>query len=81
MAIQGTHKIVVISCINFKDHALIKRWHACKKMNAMGGRFKDEKNGVIIKNNLHLLLEVVRIFKVLEFMLAWMQIVPLKNYR
>jgi hypothetical protein len=28
-----------------------------------------------------LLLEVVRIFKVLEFMLAWMQIVPLKNYR
>jgi hypothetical protein len=39
-------------------------------MNAMGGRFKDEKNGVIIKNNLHLLLEVVRIFKVLEFMLA-----------
>jgi hypothetical protein len=36
-------------------------------MNAIGGRFKEEKNGVIVKNNLHLLLEVVCDFKFLEF--------------
>jgi hypothetical protein len=53
--------------INFKDHALIKRWQACKKMNAMDGTFKDEKHEVIVESSLHLLLEVVRIFKVLEF--------------
>jgi len=29
--------------INFKDHALIiKKW-ACKKINAMSGKFKDGK--------------------------------------
>jgi len=31
--------------INFEDHALIKRRHASKKMNAMGKKFKDEKKG------------------------------------
>jgi hypothetical protein len=36
-------------------------------MNVMGGMFKDEKNGVTIESNLHLLLEVVRFFEVLEF--------------
>jgi hypothetical protein len=25
VAIQGTHKLVVMGCINFKDHVLIKR--------------------------------------------------------
>jgi hypothetical protein len=29
--------------INFEDHALIKRWWVGKKMNAMGGMFKDKK--------------------------------------
>jgi hypothetical protein len=29
--------------INFKDHALIKRKWVGKKMNAMGGKFKDKK--------------------------------------
>jgi hypothetical protein len=43
--IQGTHKMVMTSRINFEDHALIKRRHASKKMNAMGKKFKDEKKG------------------------------------
>jgi hypothetical protein len=38
-----------MGCINFKDHVLIKRRRACKKLNAMGGMFKDEKNGVIVE--------------------------------
>jgi hypothetical protein len=67
IVVQGTHKIVLISCINFEDHALIKRQRADKKMNATSERFKDEKNGVTIESSLHLLLEVVRIFKILEF--------------
>ncbi len=32
-----------MDCINFKDHALIKRQRANEKMNVMGGMFKDEK--------------------------------------
>jgi hypothetical protein len=36
-------------------------------MNATGGTFKDEKNEVIIKSSLRLLLEVVHVFEVLEF--------------
>jgi hypothetical protein len=70
VVIQGTHKLVVMGCINFEDHALInKRW-ASKKMNALVSKFKDEKNGIIVKSNLCLLLEVVRVFKVLEFIVA-----------
>ncbi len=43
VAVQGTHKLVVMGHINFKDHALIKiRW-VDEKMNVMGGMFKDEK--------------------------------------
>jgi len=72
---------VVMGRINFEDHALIKRWWACKKLNVRRERFKDEKNMVTVESNLHLLLEVVCIFKVLEFTSAWVQIVPLKNYR
>jgi hypothetical protein len=33
----------------------------------MGGTLKDENNRVIAENNLHLLLEVVCSFEVLEF--------------
>jgi hypothetical protein len=68
--VQGTHKLVLIGCINFEDHVLIERWRASKRMNAMGGKFKDKKKRVTIKNNLHLLVEVVCIFKVLEFIAA-----------
>jgi hypothetical protein len=25
VVVQGTHKLVMMGCINFKDHALIKR--------------------------------------------------------
>jgi len=39
-------------------------------MNVTNGMFKDEKNGIIIEGNLHLLLEVVHVFKVLEFTIA-----------
>jgi hypothetical protein len=56
--------------INFKDHALIKRQRASKKMNAMSGTFKDEKDRVIVESILHLLLEVVSVFKILEFKIA-----------
>jgi hypothetical protein len=38
-------KLVVMGCINFKNHALIKRQQASKKMNVMGRKFKDEKKG------------------------------------
>jgi hypothetical protein len=42
MVVQGTHKLVVMGHINFKDHALIKRWQANEK-KMMGGMFKDMK--------------------------------------
>jgi hypothetical protein len=67
IVVQGTHKIVLISCINFEDHALIKRQQVDEKMNATNERFKDEKNGVTIESSLHLLLEVVCIFEILKF--------------
>jgi hypothetical protein len=35
--------------ISYKDHALIKRWQASKKMNA-NEKLKDEKNGVIVES-------------------------------
>jgi hypothetical protein len=43
MAIQGTHKLVVMGRINFEDHALIKRRRVDEKMNVTGGMFKDKK--------------------------------------
>ncbi len=70
VAVQGTHKLIMVGRINSKDHALIKRQWVGKKMNVIGGKFKDEKKGVIVKNNLHLLLEVVRIFEVLKFIIT-----------
>jgi hypothetical protein len=45
VVVQRTRKLVVMGHINFEDHALIKRRHASKKMNAMGKKFKDEKKG------------------------------------
>jgi hypothetical protein len=36
-------------------------------MNVIGRMFKDKKNEVTIESNLCFLLEVVRIFEVLEF--------------
>ncbi len=45
VAIQGTHKLVVMGCINFEDHALIKRLWENEKMNVTSGMFKDEKTG------------------------------------
>jgi acyl CoA:acetate/3-ketoacid CoA transferase alpha subunit len=67
MVLQGIHKLVVMVYINFKDHALIKRWQANEKMNVTSKMFKHKKNEVTIKSSLHLLLEVVCIFEVLEF--------------
>jgi acyl CoA:acetate/3-ketoacid CoA transferase alpha subunit len=67
VVVQGTNKLVVMGRINFKDHALIKRQQVDEKMNVTSKMFKDEKNGVIVKISLCLLLEVVRIFEVLEF--------------
>jgi hypothetical protein len=45
VAIQGTHNLGGMHRINFEDHALIKRQHAHKKLNATCGTFKDEKKG------------------------------------
>jgi hypothetical protein len=70
-----------MGCINFEDHALIKKWKESKKLNVTGEMFKDEKSGVTIKSNLRLLLEIVHDFKVLEFTATWMQRVWLKNYK
>ncbi len=67
MVVQGTNKLVMTSCINFKDHALIKIQWANEKMNVTGKTFKDKKNGVTVKSNLCLLLEIVSVFEVLEF--------------
>jgi hypothetical protein len=39
------HKLVVMGCINFKDHALIKKQWAYEKMNVIGEMFKDKKIG------------------------------------
>ncbi len=69
MAIQGTHKLVAMGCINFEDHALIKRWRAEENMNVTSEMFKDEKNGVTIESNLRLLLGIMHVFKVLEFII------------
>jgi hypothetical protein len=66
VVVQGTHKLVVMGHINYKDHALIKKQWVSKKMNATADKFKDEKK-VIIKSFFSLLLHVVNIFKVLEF--------------
>ncbi len=41
VVVQGTYKLVMMGCINFEDHALIKRKQVDEKM--MGGMFKDEK--------------------------------------
>jgi hypothetical protein len=43
MAVQRTHKLVVMGHINFGDHALINKWQVNEKMNVTGGMFKDEK--------------------------------------
>jgi len=67
VVVQGTHKLVVMGHINFEDDALIKRQPVDEKMNVMVGCSRTRKNKVTIVNNLFLLLEVVRIFKVLEF--------------
>ncbi len=44
MAIQKTHELVMM-CINFEDHALIKKGHVGKKRNVIGKMFKDKKTG------------------------------------
>jgi hypothetical protein len=35
--------MVVMGYINFENQALIKRWWAHEKMNAMGGKLKNKK--------------------------------------
>jgi hypothetical protein len=67
MVVQRTHKFVVMGHIYYKDHVLIKRRQASKKMNVASEKFKDKKNGVIVKSCFRLLLKVMNIFEVLEF--------------
>jgi len=35
--------MIVMGCIKFEDDALIKRWQACEKMNAVDEKFKNKK--------------------------------------
>jgi hypothetical protein len=55
VAIQGTQKVVVMGCHNFKDEGLIKRQWAGQNMNGTGGKFKDENN----RNNHRKLLSFI----------------------
>jgi hypothetical protein len=55
VAIQRTQKMVVMGCINFEDHVLIKRHWVGDKMNVMSGKFKNGKKGVTIINGFHFL--------------------------
>jgi hypothetical protein len=80
VVVQGTHELIVMGRINFEDHALIKKQWVDEKMNVTGEMFKDEKKRVTVENNLHLLLEVMHIFEVLEFIIIRMQKLQLKNY-
>jgi len=43
VAIDGTRKFAMMGHINCEDHVSIKRWWTCKKMNAKGKMFKDNK--------------------------------------
>jgi hypothetical protein len=43
MVVQGTHKLVMMGRINFKDHVLMKRRWENEKMNVTSEMFKDEK--------------------------------------
>jgi CTP:phosphocholine cytidylyltransferase-like protein len=43
VVVQGTHKLVMMGCVNFEDHAIIKIQCAYEKMNVTGRMFKDEK--------------------------------------
>jgi hypothetical protein len=42
VAMQGTQKLVVMGCHNFKDEALFLKQWVGQKMNGTSGRFKDE---------------------------------------
>ncbi len=66
MVVEGTHKFVVIGHITFEDHALIKRQNVGQKMNVTIKKLRTKKKGNH-KNSLHLLLEVISVFKVLKF--------------
>ncbi len=49
-------KLVVMGCINFEDHALIKRWQANEKMNVTRTfmlSFYVEANDVGMQKNKH----------------------------
>jgi len=71
VVVQETHKLVVMGHINLKDHMLIKRQWVGKKWMQWAWYSRTKKNKVTIKSGLCLLLEVVFVFKVLEFIIAW----------
>ncbi len=53
--------------INSEDQVLIKIWWVGKKMNVMDKMFKDEKKKGNCQKQFTFVMEVVHIFKVLEF--------------
>ncbi len=52
VAVQGTQKMVVMGRHNFKNEALIKRWHASQKMNVTGEKLKDKKQCLKERENI-----------------------------
>jgi hypothetical protein len=66
VVVQGTQKMVVMGCINFEDHVLIKKQWAGDKMNVMNEKFKNGKKQCNHHKWFSFLAKVVSIFKVLE---------------
>jgi hypothetical protein len=55
VVVQGTQKVVVMGCHNFKDEALIKRWWASQKNKCNGREAQGKKNEVTIETCFRLL--------------------------
>jgi hypothetical protein len=66
VVVQRTQKMVMMGCINFEDHVLIKRQWVGDKMNVMSGKLKDGKKWRNHHKWFSFLAKVVSIFKVLE---------------
>jgi hypothetical protein len=67
VAAQKTCKFVVMDHINFEDHALIKRWWACKKNECDGREVQGQKKWGDCRKQFVFITEVMHVFKVLEF--------------
>ncbi len=44
IVVQGTQKMVMMGCHNFKDEPLIKKWWVGQKMNETGEKLNNKSN-------------------------------------